>query len=501
MLTQLSREAFKKLSQSGQRIAVFIDFIGDDLTPISALRNLNLDAQEYVLLESCDADQNNTTNSHNGLTQYGRYSFIGINEELEFKSYGHTILINENGTTKTIAGDPITLFDEYQQKYKAQADHPLAGFLGGLVGYMSYDAIRLLENIPDRHLNTDKTPDLLFKSFKNIISFDRFTRKIAIGAIVQQGAADLDKAFDDTVASLQQIKHDIYQRPDDRLAEKNIGNKTEVVDEYSDEEYVKIVNRALDYIEEGDAFQIVPSRCFTKQTSAHPLDIYRALRIANPSPYMFYINTQDYVIAGASPEKLISVDDGIIETCPIAGTRARLPVGDETAVEQELLHDPKEIAEHTMLIDLARNDIGRVAEIGSVAVTKLKEIVKFSHVMHISSTVQGKLRKDISPLRALITAFPAGTLSGAPKIRAMEIIDELERSRRGIYGGAVCMFDSKGNLNSCIAIRMAVIRGNEVTVRAGGGIVAESDPVSEAQETRSKASGVLNAIDMAERGL
>lgn len=504
MLTQQDSQKFKTLCKQHKRVAVFMDFIGDDLTPISALHHLQCETEEFVLLESCDTEQINAATMHDRYTQFGRYSFIGLEAVFEFKSFGNKIFISEHQQQKTLTGDPIALFHQYQQAYHAHAEHPLAGFLGGMVGYISYDAIRLQEAIPDKHVNTHDTPDLYFKVFKHIVTFDRLTRKIAIGTIVDTTQSkDLDKSFDEAMKTLMDLKHAIYHPQQEKPTHKQqpmLGHDT-VTDEIDDTSYHAIINQAKAYIKEGDAFQIVPSRCFSKKTTAKPLDIYRAMRLTNPSPFMFYINTKDCVLAGASPEKLISVQDGIIETCPIAGTRLRQPGQDETEIEKELLSDPKEISEHMMLIDLARNDIGRVSEIGSVKITRLKEIVKFSHVMHISSTVQGKLRNDVSPLQALLSAFPAGTLTGAPKIRAMEIIDELEQSRRGVYGGAVCMFDSKGNLNSCIAIRMALCRDGEVVVRAGGGVVADSDPQSEADETRNKAKAVLTAVRMAEEGL
>lgn len=326
----------------------------------------------------------------------------------------------------------------------------------GALGFLSYDAVRIFEEIPDRHQSTHQLPNMVFGFYEKVVKVERETQKR------------------ETTSSAASITTDL-----------------------SDEEYIAIVNQAKEHIINGDIFQVVLSRKFTTPYSVMPMHIYETLKKISPAPYMFYLPTEHGVMVGASPEKLIRVINKHVEINPIAGTRPKDK--SESEIETDLLQDKKEVAEHMMLVDLARNDIGASCKPGSVKVTDLLRVKHFSHVSHIASTITGELRDDKDALDALAAAFPAGTLSGAPKIRAMEIIDELETSRRGIYGGAIVQIDAEGNLDSCIAIRMAMLNNGIATVRTGAGIVYDSNPLYEANETRQKARGILEAIATAER--
>jgi len=346
--------------------------------------------------------------------------------------------------------DTAHTLDELREKLKKHNSSAL--------GFLSYDAVRLFEEIPDRHQsnNPNQLPDMQFNFYKNIVKFDR-----------QAQQAELT------------------------------SSSASITTDLSDQEFINLVEHAKSHIINGDIFQVVLSRKFTTPYTVSPKAIYNTLKKISPAPYMFYIPTDHGVIVGASPEKLISIHNNQVEINPIAGTRAKNKP--ELEIETDLLGDKKEVAEHMMLVDLARNDIGASCKPGSVKIKELLKIKHFSHVSHIASTITGELREDKDALDALAAAFPAGTLSGAPKIRAMEIIDELETSRRGIYGGAIVQIDSNGNLDSCIAIRMAVLNNGIATVRTGAGIVYDSDPQSEANETRQKARGILEAIATAEK--
>lgn len=346
--------------------------------------------------------------------------------------------------------DTVHTFEELREKLKKHKTSAL--------GFLSYDAVRLFEAIPDRHKGPNQLPEIHFNFYKDILKFDRQRQKAELTSSTASITTDL-----------------------------------------SDEEFMSLVEQAKNHIINGDIFQVVLSRKFTTPYSVSPMHIYETLKKISPAPYMFYLPTEHGVMVGASPEKLISVINKKVEINPIAGTRPRTQDKTDDQIAADLLGDKKEVAEHMMLVDLARNDIGASCKPGSVKIKELSKIKHFSHVSHIASTVTGELRDDKDALDALAAAFPAGTLSGAPKIRAMEIIDELETSRRGIYGGAIVQIDAEGNLDSCIAIRMAVLKNGIATVRTGAGIVYDSNPLSEANETRQKARGILEAIATAER--
>jgi anthranilate synthase component I len=488
MFNKTSLEQFLKLAQKEKRIAVFAEISGDAITPISAFACLGKDVVGGALLES---------GLPGGLNS--NYSFICLQPYGELSSTNNKTYINKNKGVYYSEDPPLELLQQQLQENNCYSEHIGSQYVGGAVGLISYDAVRLFENIPDSHTQDSELPDLLFKFYKTCVAFDHKAGKVIISTIAEV-KQDAKKAYLEAFKIIDDFKAKIFSRVVQPAGAKEIKACARNVQvDVDDDQFAVMVERAKEYIVKGDAFQIVLSRTFYKEYSVSPFAIYRALRLTNPSPYMFYYEHGDVFVLGSSPEKLVSVNDGEVAVNPIAGTRPRgKNNAEDKRLAEELLNDEKEVAEHVMLVDLARNDIGAVCEAGSVAVKKFKEVHKFSQVMHIASVVEGKLRQDKDMFNALRFVFPAGTLSGAPKIRAMEIIDELETSRRGFYGGAVCFIDNAGNFNSCIAIRMAVLKDGVAKVRAGAGIVFDSDPCKEAEETRCKASAVLNAIAMAE---
>jgi anthranilate synthase component 1 len=477
MFNEMTFDRFVALASEHARVAIFQEIPGDQTTPVNAYLALEDNAKQITLLESLVHKPN-----------AGRFSHLCFNPLFEFES------VNEHSQK------PLDTLRALQKKYKAVTDHPLSGFAGGMVGFISYDAIRLSEDIPDNNKDVFGFPDLLFRFYRDNISFDHQSRKVVISTSVETEGQDLKKAYDTAIEHIQNIKQHVlnFQNKQETLSPlTNIDIATLSAD-IDDPAYCAMVEKAKAYIKKGDAFQIVPSRNFSMPCKAKPFDVYRALRFTSPTPYMFYLPYKDCVITGASPEKLVTLENRQLESCPLAGTRPRKEGVEDLHMERELKENIKENAEHMMLVDLARNDLGTIATPGTVAVTKLKEIERTSHVMHLSSTVNATVHQDYDAIDALVKSMPAGTLSGAPKIRAMEIIDELETTRRGIYGGAIAGIDSLGNLASCIAIRTAVIKDGIATVRAGGGVVYDSNPKNEADETRSKANTVISAIKLAE---
>ena len=485
MFEHLSYERFVELSKTNQRIAVYQEIAGDRLTPIIAYSALAELFNDVTLLES------NPKELH-----LGRYSYLCFNQRAMIKAFGQKITIRIGDKDQSLVGNPFDILKQYQHQFKAKIDHPLLGYAGGMVGFISYDAIRLIEDIPDSNYLQDDIPDLFFRFYDHNISFDHQTRKIII-SVVADVKDDVESAYKNSIKQINDIIMLITNYYDSSENKKTKQSKV-IERNLDDEHFKKMVQRAKEHIIAGDAFQIVLSREFSVKTDAKPFEIYRSLRFSSPAPYMFYMTFDNYAVAGASPEKLVSVKDKVVEARPLAGTRPRSPSINDEKMAAELLADEKEAAEHMMLVDLTRNDIGAISIPGSVKVVKLMTVENFSSVMHLSSTIQGILRDDLNAIDALKAAFPAGTLSGAPKIRAMEIIDDLENTRRGFYGGAVCAFDSLDNLESCIAIRTAVIKNSTAVVRAGAGIVFDSDPQKEADETFHKARSILQGVLIAE---
>ncbi|HBI22502.1 MAG TPA: anthranilate synthase component I [Legionella sp.] len=491
MLKHLSFDEFLGFAKSAKRVAVFREILADRLTPIGIVESLAEEMLDGAILESGRQQED-----------AGRYSLISFGAHAQLSAQNGVVSQRIGTTITSHQSHPFSVLRQMMAELTCVGQPDRMDFVSGAIGFLTYDGVRLFESIPDRHVPANPLPDLFVNFYQTTLMFDHHQHTLLISLVVEIGdnpSADYLLAQE----KINQLIAKITRATGVEPTPAQCHSETPVEVDVSDVEFSQLVARAKDYIIAGDAFQIVLSRCFKKKHLATPFDIYRALRRVSPAPYMFYLPYNDSIILGASPEKLIRVHDREVSINPIAGTRQRM---NKTAIESqrirdELLSDEKEQAEHMMLVDLARNDLGAVCKPGSIQIKALLNIKHFSHVSHITSVITGQLRDDMDAFDALAAAFPAGTLSGAPKIRAMQIIDALETSRRGMYGGAICRFDYQGNLDSCIAIRMAVLQDGVATVRTGAGIVYDSDPQSEANETRQKAQSVLDALDLAEAGL
>lgn len=463
-------------------IPLSCEIYSDVKTPIEVLKILKGVSQHCYMLESLENPE-----------QWGRYTFLGYDPRLELTCTDGHLKINEETEVHFETVNPGQYIKQIIEENKSPRFDYLPPFTGGLVGYFSYDFIKYSE--PTLKLDADdqegfKDVDLML--FDKVIAFDNLKQKIIL--IVNIRTEQLEANYNKGVLELEQMT---------RLISEGIGAegfpaeiKSEFRSLFSKEEYCSMVSRAKDYIREGDIFQVVLSNRFEADFEGSLLNTYRILRTTNPSPYMFYFSSDDIEIAGASPETLVKLQDGVLYTFPLAGTRPRGKTTEEDLeLEKELLSDPKELAEHNMLVDLGRNDIGKISKFGTVEVENYMTIERFSHVMHIGSTVKGLIRDDRDALSAIDAILPAGTLSGAPKIRACEIINELENNKRGIYGGAIGYLDFTGNLDTCIAIRIAYKKNGKVFIRSGAGIVADSNPETEYQECLNKAKAVINALN------
>ena len=479
-----------------KRIPISYELFSDIATPIEVLRILKGISNHCYMLESIEDSQ-----------KWGRYSFLGFDPLLEFTCQNGFVQIKGDADFKEFNDDlieiktenPSEIIKELVLKNKSPKLENLPPFTGGFVGYFAYDYIKYSE--PSLNLdaeNQDKFKDIDLMLFDKVIAFDNFKQKIII--MVNMKTDDLEMNYKKACDDLKSIANLIKNGKKTEI--EPLILKSDFVPAFSREKYCDMVDKAKDYIKEGDIFQVVLSNRIEAEISGSLFDTYRVLRTTNPSPYMFYFSSNDIEIAGASPETLVKLNDRKLYTFPLAGTRPRGKTEKEDLeLEQELLSDEKELAEHNMLVDLGRNDIGRISEIGSVKVEKYLSIERFSHVMHIGSTVTGTLRGDLDSLVAIDSILPAGTLSGAPKIRACEIINELENNKRGIYGGAIGYVDLSGNVDTCISIRIAFARNNKVFIRSGAGIVADSVPDKEYDECLNKAAAVINALKIADGGL
>ena len=427
-----------------------------------------------------------------------------------FHSKGHQVTIEYLERGETVVQeyeDPLRALEELMQNYRPVDSEKLPKFHGGAVGYMSYDMVRFVEELPDTTKDELQLPDCFFMIAETLLIFDHVNHQIKVVANAHIDG-DVDGAYADALAKIETLVEKLSATAEAHL-HRNSGADQEAYDEiisdpqsnFTKSDYEAAVRHAKEYIAAGDIIQVVPSQRFSCPVSVDSFEIYRALRMINPSPYMYYLKFDGFDIVGASPEMMVRVEDGIVQTVPIAGTCPRGTTAEEdTELERTLLSDPKERAEHVMLVDLGRNDLGRVCEYNTVEVTDLMIVERFSHVMHIVSHVIGRLREDLTAFDVLRACLPAGTLSGAPKIRAMEIIDELEPTRRSTYGGTVGYFSFSGSADTAITIRTAVIKDNTAYVQAGGGVVADSVPETEYYETVSKARAMLSAIAFAEQG-
>ena len=485
------REAFRELARHGNLIPVSTELIADAETPISAFQKLDRGGYSY-LLESAE-----------NIDEGGRYSIVGTDPRMIFQADGRNITITENGETRqyTAEGDPLKALQAEMSRFKPVRLPELPRFIGGAIGFVSYDTVRFFEpTVGDMPKETLGLPDMVFMVTDTLLIFDHKLRKIRILCNALVTNDDPDTAYDIACEKIEATLERLH-RPA-ILAPINAHRDTVPLPPKSNttqEEFYAMVRKAHEYIHAGDIFQVVLSQRFQADYDGDPLHLYRALRFINPSPYLFCLKFGgEFALVGSSPEVHVRVINGEVTIRPIAGTRRRgaTPEEDE-ANAADLLADPKERAEHLMLVDLARNDVGRIAEYGSVRVTDFMTIERYSHVMHIVSNVVGKLKEGSNAYDVLRATFPAGTVSGSPKVRAMQIINEQEKSRRGAYAGAVGYFGFDGNHDSCITLRSVVLKDNKAYVQAGAGIVADSTPEGEYQETVNKAMGMMRAIEHA----
>lgn len=477
----LSLNEIKKLAAGYPVVPLSKEIFADIKTPISVLKTLKSISSCCFLLESVDSNDN-----------WGRYSFLGLDPLTEIKCKNGELQITNGATVKIETTDPSQYIRAMLAEYKAPAIPGLPPFTGGLVGYFAYDYGKYSE--PKLNFRQSaETPfnDVDLMLFDKVIAFDHQKQKIFL--IVNIKTTDLEQNYNRAQLALQHLA-ELIQAETPKIT-TSAKLTTPFQTEFSPEEYYAVVNKAKHYITEGDIFQVVPSNCRTAGFSGSLLNTYRILRTTNPSPYMFYLSGHDLEIAGASPETLIKLHNGKSSTFPIAGTKPRGKTSEEdAALEKELRHDAKELAEHDMLVDLGRNDLGKISQFGTVKVEEYQQVRRYSHVMHLTSAVTGTIKDGKDALDAIAATLPAGTLSGAPKIRAMEIIDELEKSPRGLYGGAIGYLDFTGNMDVCIAIRMAVKKDGKVYIRSGGGIVAASKPDEEYKESLNKAQALIDAV-------
>lgn len=473
------------------RIPLKMELYADMITPVLAVRRLKYASHHCFLLESAEPSR-----------QWGRYSFLGYDPTMEITCQNGIVKLTDRktGTVKTQRTDnPGALLRRITDENRAPRIEGMPPFSGGLVGYFSYDYLKYKE--PSLQLDAkdeEAFQDADLMLFDKVIAFDHYRQKILL--IVNIKTDDLDRAYLKGVSDLQEMASLLTGG---RMAENPpLHVKSRFRYLFDKAAYCENVKRAKQYIREGDIFQVVLANRIEADMEGSLLDTYRVLRTTNPSPYMFYFSSDDIEIAGASPETLVKLEDGVLHTFPLAGTRPRGATREEDlALEQNLLSDEKECAEHNMLVDLGRNDLGKISRIGTVDVETYKRVARFSHVMHIGSAVRGQIREDRDALDAVEAVLPAGTLSGAPKLRACEIIYELEGQKRGIYGGAIGYLDFTGNLDTCIAIRIAFAKNGKVFVRSGAGIVADSVPELEYEECVNKAGAVLQALEQAEGGI
>lgn len=461
---------------------VSMDILSDFITPIEAMRILKAASTHAYLLESAKANEN-----------WGRYTFLGFEPELSISCIDGKM--NVDGKEFTCA-DPTNYLRELLKKYKSPRIASLPPFTGGLVGYFSFDFINYKE--PSTKMNIDDSEgfkDIDLMLFKDVIAFDNVKQKIILITNIELDK-DLNVEYEKALKRLNSIKELLYTGKKSFEGGKLLGEVTPL---FSKDEFSDMIGKAKHHIHEGDIFQIVLSNRLQANFEGSLFDTYRVLRTVNPSPYMFYFSGTDVEVAGASPETLVKLEDGILHTFPLAGTRPRgKSEKEDKELEAELLADEKELAEHNMLVDLGRNDLGKISKFGSVVVEKFHSIERYSHVMHIGSTVRGEIRPEYDALNALEAVLPAGTLSGAPKIRACQLIEELENNKRGIYGGAIGYIDFTGNMDTCIAIRLAYKKNGKVFIRSGAGIVADSDPDKEYMESINKAGAVVDALKKAQ---
>lgn len=486
-------EDFESRLADGNVLPVWTEILADYDTPVSAMKKIDSDAYGF-LFESVEGGE-----------KWGRFSFLGTAPSVIFRSKGTRIEIIEDGVTTTLEGNPIDELRALTARYKPVQMDGLPRFHGGAVGFFGYDIVRFVESLPEDTEDDLDVWDSVFMITDTVLVFDNVSHKIKIiSNTFVDGSTDPRRAYDGAVGKIEAIIErlrkplDLYG-PSPR--EGHNAGSMEFTSNFEKADFLAAVEKTKEYIRAGDVIQTVISQRWDTGLDMDPFDLYRSLRVLNPSPYMFYLKLGEFLLVGSSPEVMVRVEGDDVESRPIAGTRPRGATPEEDKrLERELLADPKERAEHIMLVDLARNDVGRIAELGTVEVNEFMVIERYSSVMHIVSNVVAKLSPGKDAFDVIKATFPAGTLSGAPKVRAMEIIEEIEHTRRGPYGGAVGYFGFSGNMDTCITIRTFLIKDGRVYVQAGAGIVADSDPEREYTETVNKVKALMRALDAARAG-
>jgi len=490
---------FESKAKEGNLIPVYREILADLETPLSAY--LKLKMKTGFLFESVMGGE-----------KWARYSFIGGNPAVTIEGKDKNLTIKRGGQKEKIRfnkvgttrfRDPLEVISEELKRYKPVIVPGLPRFFGGFVGYIGYDTVRYFEKLPDFHHTGLNLPDLFLMFTDTLLVFDSLTQKIKVISNAHTDGKSPEEAYEEAKQKIEEIVKKLKTKatPPKNKAVSS-GEQHQFSSNFAKEDFLKAVEKAKEYVRAGDVIQVVLSQNFERDVNIHPINAYRALRVINPSPYMYYMETGKCTLVGSSPEILVRLEGDTIELRPIAGTRRRgSSVEDDIRLEEELKADPKEIAEHIMLVDLGRNDVGRVAITGSVNVTELMTVERYSHVMHLVSNIIGKRRDNIDAFDVMRASFPAGTVTGAPKIRAMEIIEELEPTRRGPYAGCVGYFGFSGNMDMCITIRTIIFKNKKAYIQAGAGIVADSDPEKEYMETVNKAKGMFKAIEMAENDL
>jgi anthranilate synthase component 1 len=485
-----SLEVFKEKARTFDIVPVYMDILADTETPVSAFMKIDAGGDAF-LLESVEGGE-----------KWGRFSFLGAGTRLSVKGKGRAVEVTENGTVTTMEANPLDVLERMISGKKTADVEGLPRFFGGAIGYIGYDMVRELERLPSTAREDLGLHDMHFVFTDTLLAFDNVEHKIKVisNALIVEGAG-AEEAYRRATAKIDRLVEALRKAPPAKKA-PSPGDALGITSNFTRDGFMKAVEAAKGYITDGDVMQVVLSQRFECALAADPFDIYRALRVVNPSPYMFFLRLGGLTLAGSSPEILVRVEGRDANVKPIAGTRRRgRDEAEDESLERELLSDPKERAEHIMLVDLGRNDLGRVSMPGTVEVDGLMSVERYSHVMHMVSNVRGRLDKGRGAFDALKACFPAGTLTGAPKVRAMEIIEELEGLRRSVYGGCVGYFGYAGDMDMCITIRTVVIKDGRVYVQAGAGLVADSVPEKEYEETENKAKGMLKAVRMAAEGL
>jgi len=489
-MLQPDYKEFSRLAREATLVPVVKSVSADLLTPVSAFLAIAEKEPCAFLLESVERGE-----------QIGRYTFLGVRPYMRVRAHEGWVEIERGRKREKLEGDVFQIVKDLLRAHRPATVPGLPPFTAGAVGYFAYDVVRQLEQIGEHAKDDLRLPDAELMFFDRLLAFDHLRHQIHIVAAEDVSHGDTKKAFDRAVRDIGALEKKLAAGLSPALWKKSGKGKTEKLKIHSGtsrERYMKSVARCKEYIAAGDIFQVVLSQRFDFTPGVAPFDLYRSLRQVNPSPYLYFLRMGKTHILGSSPEMLVRVTDRKLEYRPIAGTRPRgKDEAEDLRLEQEVRNDEKERAEHVMLVDLGRNDLGRVSEYGSVKVKELMFVERYSHVMHLVSALEGTLRRDLDALDAFAACFPAGTLSGAPKVRAMQIIEELEPTRRGVYGGSVFYADFAGNLDSCIGIRTLLMQGKHAYLQAGGGIVADSDPNMEFQESVNKAKAVMRAVEMA----